>query len=60
MRAHTVNNVVGHFCPATKDDKTPPLAEGDLVKIDLAVHVDGYISTVAHTVVATEKPTEAM
>jgi methionine aminopeptidase len=52
--------VVGHFCPATKEEKTAPIAEGDMVKIDFAVHIDGFVSTVAHTVVATDKPTEAV
>ena len=31
--------------------KFAPLAADDLVKLDLAVHVDGYIAAVAHTVV---------
>jgi methionine aminopeptidase len=55
----SVNNVVGHFCPAAKDDKTV-LAEGDLVKIDLGVHFDGYASQMAHTIIASDKPTEAI
>lgn len=42
------NNVVGHFCPLA-DDKTT-LAEGDVIKIDLGVHVDGYIAATAQTV----------
>jgi methionine aminopeptidase len=49
----SVNNVCGHFSPAQKDDKTT-LAEGDLVKIDLGAHIDGYISVAAHTVIASE------
>lgn len=55
----SVNNVCGHFSPTQKDDKTV-LAEGDLVKIDLGAHIDGYISTAAHTVIATDKPTEVV
>jgi curved DNA binding protein len=31
-----------------------------MVKIDLAAHVDGFVSTFAHTVVATDKPAEAI
>jgi curved DNA binding protein len=34
------------------------LQEGDVVKIDLGVHIDGYIASVAHTVVATANKTE--
>lgn len=29
----------------------PPLANGDLVKIDLGAHIDGYIAVGAHTLV---------
>lgn len=45
----SVNNVVGHFSPLV-DDATV-LAEGDLVKIDCGVHIDGYIAVVGHTAV---------
>lgn len=31
-----------------------------MVKIDLGVHIDGFVSTFAHTIVATDKPTEAI
>jgi len=44
----SVNNIVGHFCPSTGDETV--LAEGDLLKIDLAAHIDGYIACLAHTV----------
>jgi len=53
----SVNNVVGHYSPLTSEDQTV-LAEGDLVKIDLGAHVDGYIAVLAHTVMCT-KPGEA-
>ena len=53
----SVNDVMGHFSPSDKEDKAQ-LAAGDVVKIDFAVHFDGYVSTMAHTTVATEKPTE--
>ena len=44
------NHCVGHYSPLSSE---PPqeLKEGDIVKIDLGVHVDGYIAVVAHTVV---------
>jgi len=41
------NNVVGHFSAEAEDKDV--LEEGDLVKIDLGVHVDGFIATAAHT-----------
>jgi len=45
----SVNNCVGHYSPLVSEDKIV-LQEGDIVKIDLGVHVDGYIAVVAHTV----------
>jgi len=47
----SVNNCVGHFSPLVGD--LTELAEGDIVKVDLGVHIDGFISVVAHTVIAT-------
>eukprot|EP00967_Tisochrysis_lutea_P124870 scaffold209304_cov32-Tisochrysis_lutea.AAC.5 len=44
----SVNNCCGHYSPLTSEDDVV-LAEGDIVKIDLGVHVDGYIGVVAHT-----------
>lgn len=44
----SVNNCVGHYSPLVSEDKVT-LVEGDLVKIDLGVHVDGYVAVVAHT-----------
>eukprot|EP01103_Thecamoeba_quadrilineata_P019340 TRINITY_DN7785_c0_g1_i1.p1 TRINITY_DN7785_c0_g1~~TRINITY_DN7785_c0_g1_i1.p1 ORF type:complete len:414 (-),score=88.83 TRINITY_DN7785_c0_g1_i1:3-1211(-) len=46
----SVNHVVGHFSPL-KDDKSV-IADGDVVKIDLGAHFDGYVAVAAHTVVA--------
>jgi len=31
------------------------LKEGDLVKIDLGVHIDGFVALVAHTIVVNSK-----
>lgn len=45
----SVNHVVGHFSPLDKDTIT--LKTGDLVKVDLGVHIDGYIAVAAHSVV---------
>uniref|UniRef100_A0A2R9BM41 Peptidase M24 domain-containing protein n=1 Tax=Pan paniscus TaxID=9597 RepID=A0A2R9BM41_PANPA len=46
----SVNNSVCHFSPL-KRGQDYILKEGDLVKIDLGVHVDGFIANVAHTFV---------
>ena len=45
----SLNATVGHFCPLG-DDKTA-LAAGDVAKVDLAAHIDGYVAVAAHTVV---------
>lgn len=50
----SVNHIVGHFSPLSDDEST--FKEGDLVKIDLGVHVDGYIAVAAHSLVLSEKP----
>ncbi|KAG5837947.1 hypothetical protein ANANG_G00218510 [Anguilla anguilla] len=46
----SVNNCVCHFSPL-KSDPDYMLKEGDLVKVDLGVHVDGFIANVAHSFV---------
>lgn len=46
----SVNNCVCHFSP-TKNDPDYILKEGDVVKIDLGAHIDGFIAVAAHTVV---------
>uniref|UniRef100_A0A665V9F3 Peptidase M24 domain-containing protein n=1 Tax=Echeneis naucrates TaxID=173247 RepID=A0A665V9F3_ECHNA len=46
----SVNNCVCHFSPL-KSDPDFTLKDGDLVKIDLGVHVDGFIANVAHSFV---------
>jgi len=43
------NEVCGHFSPLASENET--LKEGDVVKIDLGVHIDGFITMVGHTVV---------
>ena len=43
-----INQVAAHFCPEEDDQTT--LKEGDLVKIDIGVHIDGYIADNAMTV----------
>jgi len=51
----SIDNCAGHFSPLA-DDQTI-LKEGDLIKIDLGVHIDGFISVVAHTLIVTANPT---
>ncbi len=44
----SVNDMAAHYTPAPNDPKV--FAKGDLVKIDVGVHVDGYIADNARTV----------
>jgi curved DNA binding protein len=44
----SVNEMVCHVSPFASEGAI--LAAGDLVRIDLGVHVDGYVAVVAHTV----------
>ena len=43
----SVNDIVGHFSPLKEDSLL--LKKGDVVKVDLGVHFDGFISVAAHT-----------
>ena len=45
----SVNNICGHYSPFPEDSVC--LQEGDLVKLDLGAHIDGYISTAATSLV---------
>jgi curved DNA binding protein len=45
----SLNNCCGHFSPLKEE--SVELKEGDIAKIDLGVHVDGYVALVATTVV---------
>jgi len=44
------NNCICHFSPL-KSDPDYIIKEGDLVKIDLGCHIDGFIAVAAHTFV---------
>jgi curved DNA binding protein len=46
----SVNNCICHFSPL-KSEPDYILKDGDLVKLDLGAHIDGFIAVVAHTVV---------
>lgn len=45
----SVNEIVGHFSPMKGESRT--LKVGDVVKIDMACHIDGFIAAAAHTIV---------
>ncbi|XP_045128920.1 proliferation-associated protein 2G4-like [Portunus trituberculatus] len=46
----SVNNCINHYSPLASEGDTI-LQEGDLVKIDMGAHIDGFIAVVGHTVV---------
>jgi len=43
------NDISGHFSPLKAD--SIHLKDGDIVKVDLGCHIDGYIALAAHTIV---------
>mmetsp|Transcript_38665 Transcript_38665/g.98100 ORF Transcript_38665/g.98100 Transcript_38665/m.98100 type:complete len:391 (+) Transcript_38665:76-1248(+) len=45
----SVNEVLGHYSPFKGESKV--LKAGEIVKVDMACHIDGYIGAAAHTVV---------
>lgn len=45
----SVNECVCHNSPLNSEAQEP-LKEGDLVKVDLGVHIDGFVAVAAHTV----------
>ncbi|KAJ9442193.1 ERBB-3 BINDING PROTEIN 1 [Diplonema papillatum] len=48
-----VNSTVCHYSPES-DDASPPLVAGDVVKIDLGCHIDGFCAVLAHTVIVAD------
>jgi len=44
----SINNIAAHFCPL--QDDTSVFKEGELVKLDIGVHIDGYIADTAVSV----------
>ncbi|KAI9009605.1 hypothetical protein BC832DRAFT_551908 [Gaertneriomyces semiglobifer] len=50
----SIDNVICNFSPL--EDDTTLLKAGDVVKIDLGVHIDGYIASLAHTTVLNPTP----
>ena len=54
----SVNERICNYSPLTSEaDSCPPLTAGDMVKIDLGCHVDGYIACAAHTLIVGSAPT---
>jgi len=52
----SVNEICGHYTPliSDTDDKEKEFAVlrvDDVVKVDIGVHIDGYIALAAHTIV---------
>lgn len=45
----SVNELVGHFSPLKGESKT--LKAGEVAKVDMACHFDGFIAAAAHTVI---------
>ncbi|WCJ28057.1 Methionine aminopeptidase 2-1 [Euphorbia peplus] len=43
----SVNSTVCHFSPLASDESV--LEDGDMIKIDMGCHIDGFIAVVAHT-----------
>ena len=48
------NHVAAHYCAAPDDDTT--YLDGDLAKLDIGVHVDGYVVDTAVTVNVGDRP----
>lgn len=46
----SINNCICHFSPL-KSDPEVKLKQGDLIKIDMGGHIDGYIAVVAHSLI---------
>ncbi|KAI0787629.1 proliferation-associated protein 1 [Fomes fomentarius] len=55
----SVNNTVAHFSPLESDpSSSQALAKGDVVKIHLGAHIDGYAAVTAETLVVGATPEE--
>ncbi|BES95852.1 unnamed protein product [Nesidiocoris tenuis] len=52
----SVNNCICHYSPLESEPEQLTLKEGDVVKVDLGAHIDGFIAVVAHTVIVGLSP----
>ncbi|KAF6170388.1 hypothetical protein GIB67_014318 [Kingdonia uniflora] len=50
----SINNTICHFSPLASDESV--LEAGDILKIDMGCHIDGFIAVVAHTHVLQDGP----
>ncbi|KAJ2000478.1 hypothetical protein GGI04_000402 [Coemansia thaxteri] len=50
----SVNNIIQNCSPSSAEDCL--LREGDVVKVEVGVHIDGYIASAAHTTIASNNP----
>lgn len=50
----SVNHIFGHYSPMK--DESSVLEEGDVAKIDLGCHMDGFVAQAAHTIVVQSDP----
>jgi len=49
----SINEIAAHYTP-TKNDETK-IKKGDVIKIDIGVHIDGYIGDTAYTISLNKK-----
>jgi curved DNA binding protein len=49
----SVNNTICHFSPLNSEPDVV-MQDGDVVKIDMGAHIDGFIAVVAHTVIVSD------
>jgi len=52
----SVNEIVGHYSPFKNESRL--LKAGDVAKLDMAIHIDGYIAAGGHTVVVGDDKVE--
>lgn len=52
----SMNELVGHFSPLRGESRQ--LKDGDIVKVDMACHIDGFIAAAAHTVIVGDEKVE--
>ncbi|MEE9406221.1 MAG: type II methionyl aminopeptidase [Candidatus Aenigmarchaeota archaeon] len=50
----SLNEAAAHYTPSWKDERV--IKEGDLVKVDIGVHIDGYIGDLAFTYCSEKSP----
>ncbi|KAL7429230.1 hypothetical protein ACHAXH_002763 [Discostella pseudostelligera] len=51
----SVNDIICNLSPLASEE-LEPLKAGDIVKLDLGCHIDGYIAVAAHTLIVSEDP----